>query len=131
MWVGRHGQSKFFGPSNCKPKFRCNKLARVQFLMLMVSKLTVVFLIVLLMQLGFLLVLMPWFSFGFVGTWDDNFLLAFLVDHTGIAVLKDIVTSGWVKGAVTGLGIVNILIAFWEIFHFNDAVTLLEGKKGE
>ena len=95
----------------------------------MTSKLTVIFLIVLLMQLGFLLVLMPWFSFGPVGSWNDNFLLAFMTDKTGITSIKSAVTSGWFKGAVSGLGVVNILIAFWEIFHFNEAVAMLEGKR--
>jgi hypothetical protein len=95
----------------------------------MTSKLTVIFLIALPMQLGFLLVLMPWFSFGLVGSWDENFLLAFMTDQTGISAVKTIVTSGWFKGAVSGLGLVNIIIAFWEILHFNESVTMLEVKK--
>lgn len=95
----------------------------------MSSKLTIIFLIVLLMQIGFLLVLMPWFSFGPVGSWNDNFLLAFVSEATGIAGIKAAVTSGWFKGAVSGLGFVNILLAFWEIFHFNEAVATLEGTR--
>jgi len=95
----------------------------------MAHKITVILLIVLLMQLGFLLVLMPWFSFGPVGSWNDNFLLVFMTEKTGLPSIKDAVTSGWFKGAVTGLGVVNILIAFWEIFHFNEAVAMLEGKR--
>jgi hypothetical protein len=81
------------------------------------------------MQLGFLLVLMPWFSFGPVGDWNDNFLLTFLTDKTGLDSIKTTVTSGWFKGAVSGLGVVNIIIAFWEILHFNESVTMLEVKK--
>ena len=29
-------------------------------------------------------------------------------------------------GAVTGLGVLNVLIAFWEIAHFNQSVRMLE-----
>lgn len=95
----------------------------------MTPKLTVIFSIVLLMQIGFVLVLMPWFSFGPIGDWNDNFLLALLSEKTGLTVIKSAVTSGWFKGAVSGLGVVNILLAFWEIFHFNDAVAALEGTR--
>ena len=36
--------------------------------------------------------------------------------------------STWVRGAVTGLGLVNILIAFWEIGHFRQSVRMLQGQ---
>lgn len=94
----------------------------------MVSKLTVVFLIVLLLQLGFLLVLLPWVNFGAFGNWNENYLLAFLVEKTGMPLIRSVFVSGWVKGAVTGVGIINLIIAFMEIAHFKDSVTALEAK---
>lgn len=94
----------------------------------MVSKLTVLFLIVLLLQLGVLLVLLPWVTFGAFGNWNDNYLLAFVVENTGMQSIRSAVASGWVKGAVTGIGILNILIACLEIANFRKSVAILEGK---
>jgi hypothetical protein len=42
--------------------------------------------------------------------------------------LQKAVASGWVRGAVTGLGVLNLFIAFWEMAHFNQSVKMLEGK---
>ena len=94
----------------------------------MIAKLTVVFLIILLLQLGFLLVLLPWVNLGAFGNWNDNYLLALVVEKTGVPAIRSAVSSGWFRGAVTGLGIINLIIAFWEIAHFRESVTLLEGN---
>jgi hypothetical protein len=32
---------------------------------------------------------------------------------------------------VTGLGVLNIIIAFWEAAHFNQSVAMLRGEKVE
>lgn len=96
----------------------------------MVSKLTVLFLIVLLLQLGFLLVLLPWVNFGAFGSWNDNYLLALAVDKTGLSSIRGVIASGWIKGAVTGVGVVNIIIAFMEIAHFKESVAALDAKQG-
>lgn len=97
----------------------------------MVSKLTVLFLIILLLQLGFLLVLLPWVNFGAFGSWNDNYLLAFLADSTGMPVIRTVIGSGWVRGAVTGVGVVNIIIAFMEIAHFKESVAAMDAKQAE
>lgn len=94
----------------------------------MVERLTVIFFIILCLLLGFYLTLLPWMSFGVIGDWGDNYLLAFLTEKTGIPVLRTAVASTWFRGAVTGLGVVNLLIAFWEMAHFRDSVAMLEGK---
>ena len=31
------------------------------------------------------------------------------------------------RGAVSGVGLLNLAMAFWEIFHFNDTVRRLQG----
>lgn len=93
----------------------------------MVARLTVIFLIVLLLQLGSLLVLLPWVSFGSFGNWNDNYLLALIVDRTGMPGIRAAISSGWVKGAVTSLGVLNIIIAFLEIANFKKSVKLLDG----
>jgi hypothetical protein len=93
----------------------------------MVERLTVIFFIVLCLLLGTNLILLPWVSFGMVGDWGDNYLLAFLAEKTGSPIIQQAVSSNWFRGAVTGLGVVNIIIAFWEMFHFNQSVQMLIG----
>ena len=90
----------------------------------MVEKLTVIFFILLCLLLGFYLILAPWDAL--FGPWADNFLLSFLTDRSGAAVVREVVASNWVRGAVTGLGVLNLLIAFWEIAHFDQSVRSLQ-----
>jgi hypothetical protein len=92
----------------------------------MVAKLTVIFFIVLCFQVGILLTLLPWFSWGVIGDWGDNYLLAVVSKWIGIPILQQIISSGWVRGAVTALGIVNLVVAFWEVFNFGKTVKSIE-----
>ena len=89
----------------------------------MVERLTVIFFIILCMLLGFYLILSPWDAL--FGPWGENYLLVFLTDKTGMPILQKAVASTWVRGAVTGLGILNMIIAAWEIAHFNQSVKML------
>jgi hypothetical protein len=77
--------------------------------------------------LGFYLILSPWDTL--FGNWSENYLLAFVSDKAGLPSLQRTVSSNWFRGAVTGLGVVNLLIAFWEAAHFNKSVALLQGKE--
>lgn len=95
----------------------------------MVAKLTVIFFIVLCLEAGIVLTVLPWVSVGGLGDWGDNFLLAFVSAKTNLPILQKTVASNWFRGAVTGLGILNLVIAFWEIAHFEKAVQMLEGKE--
>ncbi len=92
----------------------------------MVEKLTVFFLIVLCLLLGVYLILAPWDML--FGNWSDNFLLAFVSNRTGIPSIQQTVASPWFRGAVTGLGVMNIIIAFWEAAHFEQSVSLLRAE---
>jgi hypothetical protein len=94
----------------------------------MVEKLTVVFFIILCVLLGVYLTLLPWVSFGSIGEWGSNYLLMFFTDKTGWTWIQHMVASTWFRGAVTGLGVVNLLIAFWEIAHFGESVAYLQGQ---
>jgi len=94
----------------------------------MVEKLTVIFFIVLCLLLGVYLTLLPWISFGPVGDWGDNYLLAFVAEKTGVPIIQSLVASTWFRGAVTGLGIANLIIAFWEAAHFKQSVRMLRGE---
>lgn len=92
----------------------------------MIARLILCYFIVFCLAMGIILTLLPWFNF--IGDWGDNYLLAVVVQKTGMPGLQRAVASGWVRGAVTGLGILNIFIAFWEIAHFSHNVKVLEGK---
>ena len=92
----------------------------------MVAKLTIIFFIVLCLLAGFVLTLFPWISIGKVGDWGDNYFLIYISGVFNIPSLQKAVASGWVRGAVTGLGILNLLLAFWEIANFKQSVETLE-----
>lgn len=93
----------------------------------MVEKLTVIFFIILCLLLGFYLILSPWDTL--FGNWGDNYLLVSVSDSAGFPILHRTVTSNWFRGAVTGLGVLNIVIAFWEAAHFSQSVAMLRGEK--
>ncbi len=90
----------------------------------MVERLTVIFFIILCILLGVYLILSPWDAL--FGPWGENFLLVFLSDKIHAPVVHRVIASTWFRGAVTGLGVVNLLIAFWEMAHFNQSVKMLE-----
>jgi hypothetical protein len=89
----------------------------------MIEKLTVIFFIILCLLLGFYLILSPWDTL--FGNWSENYLLVLVSEGANLPALQNTVTSNWFRGAVTGLGVLNIIIAFWEIAHFNQSVELL------
>jgi hypothetical protein len=93
----------------------------------MVERLTVIFFIILCLLLGFYLILSPWDTL--FGNWSENYLLAFVSDKAGLPALQRTVSSNWFRGAVTGLGVVNLIVAFWEAAHFKQSVALLRGTR--
>ncbi len=95
----------------------------------MVERLTVVFFIILCLLLGCYLILAPWDAL--FGPWGENALLMFLADKTGAPVIQRTVASTWFRGAVTGLGALNILIAVWEMTHFSQSVKMLQGSAND
>ncbi len=96
----------------------------------MSAKLSVIFYIILCLEIGLVLTLMPWIPQGFLGLplsdWGNNYFLLYTARKTGLYGLQTIVASDWVRGAVSGVGVLNLGIAFWEIFHFNDTVAALQ-----
>jgi hypothetical protein len=93
----------------------------------MAAKLSVIFYIVLCLEVGIVLTLLPWYSPFGLSDWGDNFFLLYAAQHAGLQGLQHAVASGWVRGAVTGLGLLNLGIAVWEIAHFRQTVRALEG----
>lgn len=96
----------------------------------MITKITVVLFSLVCLLLGILLILVPWVDLR-VGDWGDNQLLSLVVETTGMPVLKTIISSAWVRGAVTGLGVFNLIIAFWEIANFRESVAMLDGNDSD
>ena len=91
----------------------------------MVERLTVIFFIALCLLLGFYLILAPWDAI--FGPWGENYLLVFIASKAGSPLIRTAVASNWVRGAVTGLGVLNMVIAFWEMANFNKSVQMLQG----
>ena len=94
----------------------------------MSAKLSVIFYIILCIEIGLVLTLMPWIPQGFFGLsdWGNNYFLLYAARKTGYHGLQAVVASGWVRGAVTGVGLLNLGIAFWEIFHFKQTVSAVQ-----
>ncbi len=81
----------------------------------MSAKLTIVFFILICFEIGVLLVILPWVPSP---SWNENYLLALAADKIDWPWLALAMKSGYVRGAVTGLGLLNILLGVWEIVNF-------------
>ena len=94
------------------------------------AKLSVIFYIILCLEIGIFLTLAPWWPDGMFGIrdWGSNYFLLYAARKTGIQGLQAVVASGWVRGAVSGIGLLNIGIGFWEIFNFKRTVTALQSE---
>jgi hypothetical protein len=98
----------------------------------MSARLTVIFYIILCIEVGIVLTFLPWIhvmpflpSLG-LGDWGDNYFLLYAAQKTGLQGLRPIIASGWVRGAVSGVGVLNLVIACWEITHFRQTVRALQ-----
>ena len=98
----------------------------------MSARLSVIFYIILCLEIGLVLTLMPWIPQGLFGLsdWGNNYFLLYAARKTGFYGLQAVVASGWVRGAVTGVGVVNLGIAFWEMLHFKQTVYALQREAG-
>jgi hypothetical protein len=93
----------------------------------MASRLTVIFYIVLCLEAGVCLTILPWWQPWGASGWGDNYFLVLAAQKVGLVGLQRAVASGWVRGAVTGVGLLNLSMAFWEILHFRQTVRRLQG----
>jgi len=94
----------------------------------MSSRLSVVFYIILCFEIGIVLTVLPWVPQGWMGLsdWGNNYFLLLAARKIGFYGLQSFMASGWVRGAVSGLGTLNLGMAFWEIFHFRQTVRMME-----
>jgi hypothetical protein len=92
----------------------------------MSSRLSVIFYIILCLEVGIVLTLLPWVHPFGLSDWADNYFLVYAAHKTGFVGLQRAVASGWVRGAVTGLGLLNLSIALWEMAHFRQTVRAVQ-----
>ena len=94
----------------------------------MTSRLSVVFYIILCLEIGIVLTFLPWISSSSwlgLSDWGNNYFLLLAAHKAGYGVQR-IVSSGWVRGAVSGLGILNLGMGIWELINFRQTVRALD-----
>src|SRR5215510_5062020 len=93
----------------------------------MSSRLSVIFYILLCFEIGLVLTVLPWVPHGWLGLsdWGNNFFLLLASRKVGFGVQR-FVAWGWVRGAVSGIGILNLGMGIWELFNFRRTVRALD-----
>jgi hypothetical protein len=86
----------------------------------MSAKITVIVYILICFEVGILLLILPWTQY-----WEDNVFLYFITDRLNAQWIPTLLTSGYMRGAITGLGILNILAGMRDIFKFRESVQAL------
>ena len=86
----------------------------------MSAKITVIVYILICFEVGILLLILPWTQY-----WEENVFLYFITGRLNAQWIPTFLTSGYMRGAVTGLGVLNILAGMRDIFKFNDSVKAL------
>jgi|SRR5262245_40204684 hypothetical protein len=86
----------------------------------MSAKITVIVYILICFEVGILLLILPWTQY-----WEDNVFLYFITDKLNAQWIPTLLTSGYMRGAITGLGVLNILAGMRDIFKFHESVQAL------
>jgi hypothetical protein len=86
-------------------------------------KLTIIFFILICFEIGILLVILPWVPSP---SWNENYLLVLAADKAHWPWLALAMKSGYARGAVTGLGLLNILLGVWEIINFRKTASAFQ-----
>jgi hypothetical protein len=96
----------------------------------MSSRLSVVFYIILCLEIGIVLTVLPWVPHGWLGLsdWSNNYFLLLAAHKAGYGVQR-FVASGWVRGAVSGIGILNLGMGIWELINFRLTVRALDSEQ--
>jgi len=91
------------------------------------SRLSVIFYIILCLEIGLVLTVLPWVPHGWLGLsdWSNNYFLLLAAHKAGYGVQR-FVASGWVRGAVSGIGILNLGMGIWELINFRQTVKALD-----
>ena len=73
----------------------------------MVNKVLFVIYVLYCLEVGIFLLVYPWMRL-----WDQNFLLQYS------SYLRVVLLDDFFRGAVSGLGIANLILGAWEVAHF-------------
>ena len=73
----------------------------------MVNKALFVIYVLCCLEVGIFLLVYPWMRL-----WDQNFLLQYS------SYLRVVLLNDFFRGAVSGLGIANLILGAWEVAHF-------------
>ncbi len=73
----------------------------------MVNKALFVIYVLYCLEVGIFLLVYPWMRL-----WEQNFLLQYS------SYLRVVLLNDFVRGAVSGLGIANLILGAWEVAHF-------------
>jgi hypothetical protein len=93
----------------------------------MSAKLTIIFFILICFEIGFLLIILPWLDKPYP-YWSENYLLVWVVETLQWPSLGRFLTSGYVRGAVTGIGLLNVLLGIREIIYFRQTVHAIQAE---
>src|SRR5215510_514378 len=88
-------------------------------------KLTIIFFILICFEIGVLLVILPWTPYP---PWNENYLLVLAADKMHWPWLALAIKSGYARGAVTGLGLLNILLGVWETVNFRKTARAFQSE---
>src|SRR2546429_5618086 len=96
----------------------------------MSSRLSVIFYVILCLEIGIVVTVLAWVPHGWFGLsdWSNNYFLLLAAHKTGYGVQR-VVASGWVRGAVSGLGILNLGMGIWELINFRQTVRALDSEQ--
>jgi hypothetical protein len=100
-------------PVESKPVPSAPPDARVTRTTIWLHRLSLVIFVIFCIELGLLLAVLPW-----TRIWTDNSLVA---AHPSWRAL---VQDNFVRGVITGIGLVDVWLGIWEAVHYRDA-----GKK--
>jgi hypothetical protein len=86
----------------------------------MSAKITVIVYILISFEIGILLIIIPWKPY-----WDDNFFLYFITGKLHAAWMATLLKHKLARGAVSGIGVLNILAGMYDIVKFRESVRKL------
>src|SRR5258706_14385573 len=95
----------------------------------MSARISVVFYIILCLEIGIFLTVLPWWPQGMLGLsdWGNNYFLLYAARKTGYYGLQAVLASGWARRAVAGVGVLHLGNGVLANFEVQATVRGLQG----